>query len=455
MAETFSKYTHLIATGGKYFLYNLTSGRVCALDNRMFDTLADNFNDPGKIETLNPEMHAALKQGGFIADVSGDETERLIKRFEEQESDPALFEIIVNPTLDCNLRCWYCYEEHLKGTDMRAPVLDSIKRLIERKTSDPALRHLAVTFFGGEPLLRYKSVVKPLLTYAVGLCRQKNIGFNTGFTTNGFLLTHKMFEELSELGLAGTSFQISFDGNRETHDKSRVYDPLHPTFDRMLEAVRAGAEMGFRMCARFNYTPDNLDSFNDVVDIMSGWDEQIRKNITVNFQQVWQTSDGISNDTKGHASAMQKRIRELGMTADCDMVYHRHVCYADRANNIVVNYNGDVYKCTARKFDREKREGVLSPDGEIIYQNSYNRRMSIKFANKACRECVIMPICNGRCSQNKLEKSDTEKCFLDMDNKQRERYLLGSIIQKITKESLSDSELAEITIDRHLSIFNI
>lgn len=360
-----------------------------------------------------------------------------------------MFEIIVNPTLDCNLRCWYCYEDHLQGTNMRLELIDSIKALVDRKVESSELKHLSVTFFGGEPLLRWKDVVMPLLQYTVQRCKEKNIGFNTGFTTNGYLLDHRMFDDLISIGLGETSFQISFDGNRELHDKSRVYDAMHPTFDTMLEAVKLGASLGFRMCARFNYTPESLESFTEVLEMMSQWDEITRRNITINLQQVWQTSSGIASNIKGRAADMRTLIQKFGMNPECDMVYFRHVCYADRKNSVVVNYNGDIYKCTARKFEPSLREGVLHSDGTIEYNDRYFKRMDAKFANTACMKCPIMPICNGRCSQHKIDRADFDKCLLDMDFERRMRYMLGSLIYRQTGNALSDNELRKIKMTRH------
>lgn len=434
--KTYSKYSHLVEVQGRSYLYELVSGRICALQPEMTQIILDNINAPSQLASLHPDLYAALSDSGFVVDEDFDATEAAISDFLKHDSDPALFEITVNPTLDCNLRCWYCYEDHLMGTGMKPETMDAIKRLVDGKVADPQLRHLAITFFGGEPLLRWKDVVAPLIKYGVGSARERGLGFNTGFTTNGVLLTRDKFEFLEQLGLRSTTFQISFDGNRTIHDSSRVYDPAHPTFDRMLEAVRTGAEMGFGMCVRFNYKAETLDSFNEVIDLMGDWSEETRHNITVNMQQVWQDSDGVNNEVKGRAAAMQERIRSLGMSSECDMVYHRHVCYADRHNNVCVNYNGDIYKCTARKFDPANREGVLQPDGTIEYNDRYRRRMDIKYSNPACLKCMIMPICNGRCTQGKLEAADPMACYLGMDDSRRQRYLLGGLIHQLTGESL-------------------
>lgn len=446
----FNKYAHLIEIEEQGYLYHLVTGQSCALQKDILNIVAANFHTPGHLSELHPELYAALSQADFIVDYNRDETAELINSFTENESDPRLFEIMVNPTLDCNLRCWYCYEEHLKGTDMKPDTLKALKRLIDRKVESQELKHLAVTFFGGEPLLRWNDVVRPLIEYSSNRCKKKELGFNTGFTTNGFLLTRDKFEFLDKLGLKGTSFQISFDGNRERHNKSRVYDADHPTFDRMLKAIYLGAEMGFNMCVRFNYTPDSLDSFNDVIDEMGDWEENLKKHITVNFQQVWQTSKDIANDTKGLAAAMRQRVRDLGMNTDCDLIYHRHVCYADRPNCILVNYNGDVFKCSARKFDPSMREGELRVDGTITYNERYDSRMAIKYSNPSCQKCMIMPICNGRCSQSKLETTDRSSCYLGMDAARRERYLVGSLISQLTEAALPDSALREVKITRHL-----
>lgn len=40
-------------------------------------------------------------------------------------------------------------------------------------------------------------------------------------------------------------------------------------------------------------------------------------------------------------------------------------CYGDHANHFIVNYNGDLYKCSARDFTKENREGVLTSDGDL------------------------------------------------------------------------------------------
>ncbi len=446
MTERFNKYVHLTKVEGKGFLFHLATGEVCALDDGLFQLIADNFQVPENIAQRHPDFYDALQSGGFLVNTDTDETEALLEEFKKQDSDPSTFDIIVNPTLDCNLRCWYCYEEHLKGTTMNAEVLESIKRLVDKKLEDSRLRHLGIFFFGGEPLLRWKDVVMPLLKYGAEKCREKDICFSTGFTTNGVLLTKDKFEALDELGLKGTSFQISFDGNKTFHDKSRVYDESHPTFDRMLEAVRLGAEMGFDMCARFNYTPDNLESFDEVLSIMATWPAETKRMVTVNLQQVWQTSTGLVNETRTAAVKKQDYIRELGLKAQSDFIFYRHVCYADKENHIVVNYNGDVYKCTARKFDRDKMEGILQADGELVLNELYNERMSLKYSNPECRCCKIMPICNGRCSQAKLERKEKTGCIIEADESYKDLYLIGSLYYHLTDHSLSIDEIEELSV---------
>ena len=46
------------------------------------------------------------------------------------DNDDSTFELIINPTLDCNFHCWYCYENHLKGSKMDEGIVSAITTLI-------------------------------------------------------------------------------------------------------------------------------------------------------------------------------------------------------------------------------------------------------------------------------------------------------------------------------------
>ena len=95
----------------------------------------------------------------------------------------------------------------------------------------------------------------PLLTYATERCREKNIRFSTGFTTNGVLLDSRKLDDLASLGLGGTNFQISFDGHRPFHDVSRVGENRRPTYDRILGNLIEAAKRGVQHNHAFQLHP--------------------------------------------------------------------------------------------------------------------------------------------------------------------------------------------------------
>lgn len=79
-------------------------------------------------------------------------------------------------------------------------------------------------------------------------------------------------------------------------------------------------------------------------------------------------------------------------------------CYADNEHSIVVNYDGDLFRCTAQDFVPDSREGVLSPDGELQVNETYKKRTARKFTNAVCRACKVYPLCFGGCSQKQMSR---------------------------------------------------
>lgn len=429
-----SRYAHLIELDGRHYLFNVAEGCTVALNKRLADLIETNRNDIDAIKTIHPDLYNGLQQCDTIVDGNSDESAKMIAQFETRDNDPSVFGMIINPTLDCNLRCWYCYETHGKGTMMSAEVIKSVKRLIDRKLSNPQLKKLNISFFGGEPLLGWDKVVMPILTYAAARCTELGVALKSAFTTNGVLLSESRYNDLIRLGLGDTSFQISIDGNKTLHDNSRVNAAKHPTYERIMANVFMGATKGFTITLRFKYTPENIETYTDVLNDLEAIPADCRKNILCSFHQIWQTVDRQNyNEIYDESDKVSVFFRENGFATGSDRKYYRHVCYGDQSNKAVINYNGDLYKCTAREFSPETREGYLTPDGDLIWNERYKQRMTVKYADPVCRQCRIMPICNGGCSQNKLERRIGSGCPMGRDNNAKQEYLCMALKQILYK----------------------
>jgi uncharacterized protein len=88
-------------------------------------------------------------------------------------------------------------------------------------------------------------------------------------------------------------------------------------------------------------------------------------------------------------------------------------CYADNYNESVINYNGEVFKCTARGFTTTAPDGILSKE-RLIHWNISKllERIDLRLPS-ICESCNLLPACSGICSQKRLEEGDKVQCVLD------------------------------------------
>ena len=97
--------------------YNITiplsNGRIL-----LFNTLRNKFIILNQeIETLNDknldiELYSVLVKNGFIIDEETNEFS-LIEEIYKKSINSSVYDLTIMPTLDCNLRCWYCFEKHI------------------------------------------------------------------------------------------------------------------------------------------------------------------------------------------------------------------------------------------------------------------------------------------------------------------------------------------------------
>ena len=105
----------------------------------------------------------------------------------------------------------------------------------------------------------------------------------------------------------------------------------------------------------------------------------------------------------------------------------------DNKNSAVINYDGNVYKCTARDFNEENREGTLSNNGIIVWNEKHELRRKIVYGGDECKECSIYPLCHGGCSQHKLDSLDIlDKCIKGYDEQAKLDFIKKRIEDLIT-----------------------
>lgn len=435
---TFSIYNITFAESNGVILYNIASDGILQLNTQVAELLDKYANDVDALHDVFPDLFDALKKYGFIVADGTDEVQTLIDGWTKNFTSKETFRLTINPTLNCNLRCWYCYENHDVNRIMSDDTINRIKRFINTKVQDKSLKTFCLDFFGGEPLLQFNRVVYPLIEEAYGKCQECGKEFHLAFTTNGTLLTPDKINRIALL--LGTtndghktipSFQITLDGNEEFHNKVRKTPAGEGSYQAIMLNIKEALSRGFDIFVRFNTTNENIDSYLDVIDDFAEIPKEQAVHLQFDLQKVWQ--DNASPQTRDKVKKLSDALSAEGFRVTIQSVCNRRFCYADKDNNVVVNYDGNIYKCTAREFTPELAEGMIDADGAITYNNRYMRRLSLRFGNGMCRRCKIYPICHGGCTQDKLENDGQEICLRHHSEedkmriiRERLRYLISN-----------------------------
>jgi uncharacterized protein len=171
----------------------------------------------GVVTPKEMELLGSLKNGKFIIDDEIDEIEILKNRKRCGIKDTNRADVIIMPNLDCNFACPYCYEEHDHEKRMDPETAKSVKIWLGSVIDNHKV--LLLNWFGGEPLLGYKTVLS-ITKFAKKRCSSKNVSLLINITTNGYAFTQAMIDQFVNMEIF--SYQITVDGPPEVHNKTRI-----------------------------------------------------------------------------------------------------------------------------------------------------------------------------------------------------------------------------------------
>lgn len=398
-------------------LFNAFTNKFVVVRNRLLDVENTSLEI---LQAETPYLYNQLCEAGAILEDSEDEIRSLKERIEIADNNINEFRLHINPTLDCNFNCWYCYENHVTGSKMNTEALEAAKKFIKSILVKPEIAFFELGFFRGEPLYHFKSVAKNIIEHTGNLCKELGKKLHVHFTSNGALVTPEMVEFLSQYNCG---FQITLDGGKAKHDKTRYSKNSVGSYDIIVKNILLLASANIDVIVRVNYTSENIDSVTSIFDSFKDVPEECKTRIKFDFQRVWQDRPNEEDETELKITEIRRRFRHENFIVLANYIPHdvRDSCYGDKINHILINYNGDVYGCTARDFNKDNRIGFLDESGVIQFdEEKVHKRNTSKYSKPVCKECRIAPLCGGGCKQRASE-SKTEACTMgysedDMDN---------------------------------------
>jgi uncharacterized protein len=424
----FSQFNSIIPYQEKFALYNSFNQKVIFILPELKDLLnAAVFEGIDKLEEIHPTFYKYLRDQEYIINSSDDEIFKVKELSKSIDENDTSFYLTINPTMNCNFKCWYCYETHVKQSKLDIEFIDRIKKFISKTVSNNSLDTFSLAFFGGEPLLYFKKNVTPLINYFTEKCHEKNVAYNISFTTNGYLINQEFVDYFKEKNIT-CALQITLDGYKEEHDLVRFVSATKGSYETIIQNIRLLLQNEFFVRLRINYTDVSIVNTSKIANEFSDIPPEIRdKYLLFDYHRVWQ--DDKLDDTSTILNENILSIREKGFEVTSGYSPNNVIdsCYADKRNSAVINYNGDVFKCTARDFTTEKRAGYINEIGELVWENDYlEKRMNSKFKNKPCLTCKILPLCNGGCSQHAIE-AEEDYCVYFGDENEKDKVVKAKI----------------------------
>ena len=401
------------ARPGSYILFYTKKGSMVRLSETLLAAARD--------DTLAERDRAALERLEILVADPAAERAAMAELVNRTNARASRFKATVVLNLDCNLACPYCYEgdfrqKQVMGKETAQLLVDNVAREQIGQGREVELR-----FYGGEPLLTV-----PLLKEIASLLRDEALARGTQFScslvTNGTLLTRSQVKELLPLGLK--SAQVTLDGPTEIHDRQRPFVSGKGSFATIVANLKEVCDL-ITLKLGGNFTRENYREFPRMLDSLLAAGLDPERLDPVQFAPVLPRSGRKAGHetTAGCLSSSEPWLVEATLFLREETLKRGFavlkptmgVCMVELDNDLVVNYDGSLYKCPAFMGWPELAIGTLT-GGIEEYSQSHN--LSI-WRNDQCLDCPYLPLCFGGCRLLPLLKNgaidgvDCRKAFFD------------------------------------------
>lgn len=341
-------------------------------------------------------------------------------------------ELFINLTYKCPLRCKFCYVDYKRNDDF---TLEDLEYIFENVILGSEYIKL-VTFFGGEPLLKY-NFIEHLLNKYYDKCCEENIHLAviTSMSVNA--------DKILELHKKYPMFEIvvSFDNYTE----ERIYANGEPF--KVLDHIQDIKLENHKHNLCFHIVIDDEKSFKDLKLA-----QQIFKERGIIYSWCWNKTPSKKINIDEYYDCLKYIIKEdryypKQFFKEVDNYLNRNNLGCGIGSELFLSSNGDISPCSISHYNNQfllLNKGKIDEDiPELIQEYEENI-----FNNEHCGNCKLKGFCNGGCIINRLNQGDfnTPNPFLceqmrdifNIYNKLNEEYNLQDLQVKMNEEYIGN-----------------
>ena len=388
------------------YIWNSYSNALVKMDIPTYEKL--------QAGSLEPEIGKQLLENGILVAEDRDEYEEVKNRaYRLLDTDtPDSLVMVIAPTLACNYKCVYCFENGRESyCSMDDKTISQVKEFVSDKVRElKSLKQLRITWFGGEPLLAFP-VIKNLSNFFISLCADEGIEYRANIITNGRYLTEDKVKVFSKMNIKRV--QISFDGTEDIYCQKKMATP--EDYKITVANIIDASKYLDNIILRVNISDNNFGDAYKLVDELLG-ERGLAGKIKISPAC---TIEGDSSERQTRYRKYikeERRLRDYIETEYGSGSYHVRipcsrgaVCTLASKNNFVIGPRGELYKCEHHVGRKELEVGHIEEVDKDKLED-YKLVCSNVADDSKCKTCSVYPVCMGGCPNSYLEKKQNFEC---------------------------------------------
>lgn len=437
--ESYYNFKEVVDTGDMV-LYNSRTGAVAVVEKENYENITGILECPdGKDDE---EFFAPLVDNGFLVNKDEDEYETIKSTYEKEFNRKDIIKIVLLPAEICNFTCEYCFVWNYAGHVMKPEIYESIKNYIKRKIAESDVTDkkidLRITWFGGEPLLERADIKKFMREIIDEFSDRCDV--NGDIVTNGYYLDYEMFQELLDLEVR--QYQITFDGEKEDHNKTRCLKNGQGSYDIIIDnlkeiVAKVPADEKFNFAIRINFMKHTYEKIYGLIDKLKEiFNDDKRFFIYCRPIYNFETKRDTVKTLEDNIFSLEEGLKvQTDFSLYIDRLFERKYairsvndylpmptdswCSTDNSYSIIIGADASVYCCDSLVGDESVCNGKLLPSGEIAFKDGIEKWKTSIFDTEQfekCSKCRCLPSCMGGCRRERLHKNTDSPCLFTEDS---------------------------------------